>query len=31
MPQLINDFTSYFFKKQRDLYFIVFTGVKKIL
>ena len=29
MPQLVENFSSYFFKKQRDLYFIVFTGVKK--
>lgn len=29
MPRLIDNFSSYFFKKQRDLYFIVFTGVKK--
>ena len=29
MPRLINTITSYFFKKQRDLYFVRFTQVDR--
>ena len=29
MPMFVNNFTSYFHEKQRDLYFVTFSQVKK--
>lgn len=29
MPRRIDNFTSYFHRKKRDLYFVTFTQVKK--
>lgn len=29
MPMFVHNFTSYFHEKQRDLYFVTFSQVKK--